>query len=151
QMSFSSESSYLEEQARGLQAALMAERLGSSVRVSRDEALASYLYDNNTVTYDVVAFDAARYRREMRLTDADTKRFLQGHAAEVEARYKADERTYKGVKPQLELREIFIPKAVPEAAKADDKAGKPDEAAKADDKANAADASKAAKPDDKAK
>ena len=49
----------------------MSELLTSSVRVSRDEALAEYLYDNNTVTYDVVAFDPARYRRAMKLTDAD--------------------------------------------------------------------------------
>ena len=147
--------SYREEQARGLQAAMMSELLSSSVRVSRDEALADYLYENNTVTYDVVGFDPAKYRLAMRLTDADTKRFLDGHAAEVEARYKADERTYKGVKPQLALREIFIPKAYPEAAKpADDKAAKPadDKAAKpADDKAAKPADDKPAKPaDDKA-
>jgi hypothetical protein len=62
------------------------------------------------------------------------------------------------VKPQLALREIFIPKAAPkaapEAARPDDKA-KPDEAkpadkaARPDDKARPAD--KAARPDDKAK
>jgi parvulin-like peptidyl-prolyl isomerase len=130
---------YREEQSRGLQAAMMSDLLTRSVRVSRDEALANYLYENNTVTYDIVAFDPRSYRGAMRLTDADTRRFLDGHTAEVEARYKADERTYKGVKPQLALREIFIPKAAPEAAKpADDKAAKPadDKAAKpADDKA----------------
>ncbi len=142
--------SYREEQARGLQAALMADLITHSVRVSRDEALQSYLYDNNTVTYDAVAFDPARYRRAMRLTDADTKRYLDAHTAEVETRYKTDERTYKGVKPQLALREIFIPKAAPEAAKPDDKAAKPDDkAAKPDDKAAKPD-DKAAKPGDKA-
>jgi hypothetical protein len=119
----------------------MSDLVTSSVRVSRDEALADYLYDNNTVTYDVVAFDPQRYRRAMRLTDADIKRFLETHGAEVQARYKADERTYKGIKPQLALREIFIPKAIPEPAKA---AEPDDKAAKTDDKA------KAAKPDDKA-
>ncbi|HEX7838955.1 MAG TPA: peptidylprolyl isomerase, partial [Kofleriaceae bacterium] len=148
-----SESSYLDEQARGLQAALMGELVTSSVRVSRDEALAEYLYDNNTVTYDVVAFDPAKYRRAMKLTDADVKRFLEDHGAEVQARYKADERTYKGLKPQLAIREIFIPKAVPEAGKPNDgtdKAAKPDDkAAKPDDKAAKPD-DKAAKPDDKA-
>jgi hypothetical protein len=129
--------SYREEQARGLQAAMMSELLTSSVRVSRDEALADYLYENNTVTYDVVAFDPAKYRLAMRLTDADTKRFLDGHTAEVKARYEADERTYKGVKPQLAVREIFIPKAVPEATKPDDKKPEDDKAVKpADDKAD---------------
>jgi hypothetical protein len=137
--------SYREEQARGLQAAMMSDLLTSSVRVSRDEALANYLYDNNTVTYDVVTFDPGKYRQAMRLGDADTKRFLEGHLAEVEARYKADERTYKSVKPQLALREIFIPKASPEAPKpADDKAAKP-----ADDKAASPADDKAAKPADK--
>lgn len=127
--------SYREEQARGMQAAMMAELLTGSVRVSRDEALANYLYENNTVTYDVVAFDPGKYRLAMRLGDADIKRFLEGHTAEVQARYKADERTYKAVKPQLALREIFIPKASPPDDKpaddkpADDKAAKP-----ADDK-----------------
>src|SRR5262249_6175272 len=121
---------YREEQARGLQAALMADLIMHSVRVSRDEALSSYLDDNNTVTYDVVAVDPAKYRRAMHLTAAATKRSLDAHPAEVEARYKADERTYKAVKPQLALREIFIPKALPEA-KPDDKAAKPDD--KADD------------------
>jgi hypothetical protein len=133
---------YREEQSRELQAALMADLITHSVRVTRDEALQSYLYDNNTVTYELVAFDPGRYRRAMHLTDADTKRYLDAHTAEVEARYKADERTYKGVKPQFALREIFIPKAAPEAAKPADKAAKPDDA-KPDDKA--------AKPDDKAK
>jgi hypothetical protein len=139
--------SYREEQGRELQASLMADLLTSSVRVSREEALADYLYDHDTVTYDVVSFEPSRYGRALQFTDADVKRYLDGHAAEVEARYKADERTYKGVKPQLALREIFIPKAVPEAKPpADDKAAKP-----ADDKAKPVDP-KAAKPaDDKAK
>jgi SurA-like protein/PPIC-type peptidyl-prolyl cis-trans isomerase-like protein len=150
---------YKEEQARSLQAALMADLITHSVRVSRDEALQSYLYDNNTVTYDVVAFEPGRYRRAMHPTDADTRRYLDAHTAEVEARYKADERTYKGVKPQLALREIFIPKAAPAAAKPDDakpadKTAKPaDKTAKADDKAKPAradDKAKPARPGDKA-
>ena len=171
QRNLQSPNSYLDEQARGLQAALMADLITGSVRVSREEALANYLYENNTVTYEVVAFDPAKYRSAMKLTDADTQRYLTEHAAEVEARYKADERTYTSVKPQLALREIFSPKAVPaaakpdEPAKADDKAAKPadgkaakpaddkakpaDKTAKADDKAKPAD--KTAKADDKAK
>jgi len=53
----------------------------------------------------------------MRLGDADIKRFIADQRSRCQARYKADERTYKAVKPQLALREIFIPKALPEAAK----------------------------------
>jgi hypothetical protein len=138
---------YREEQARGLQAAMMSDVLARSARVSRDEALADYLYEHNTVTYDVVAFDPVKYRPAMRLGEADIKRFLEGHGAEVEARFKADERTYKGVKPQVEIREIFIPKALAQATPpADDKAAAPT-APKADDKAAAPTAPKA---DDKA-
>ena len=150
-LDYISPSSYLEEQARGLQASLANDVLAGSVRVSREEALSDFIYENNTVTYDVVAFDAGRYRRALQITDADLKRFVDGHAAEVQARYKADERTYKGVKPELAIRQIFIPKALPEAAKpakADDKT-KPDDKAKSDDKAAKADDK--TKPDDKAK
>ena len=133
--------SYTEEQARGLQAALTSEVLAGSVRVSRDEALADFLYDNDTATYDVVSFDAGKYRRALQITDADLKRYLEAHGADVQARYKADERTYKGVKPELAIRQIFIPKARPEAAKpADDKTAKAADKKPADDKtAKAAD------------
>jgi hypothetical protein len=152
--------SYREEQVRGLQAALMADLLKSSVRVSRNEALADFLYDNNTVTYDAVSFDPAKYAAAIKLSDADIKRYLDSHGDEVSARYKADERTYKAVKPQLQIQEIFIPKAYPEPAKpaaaddkkaddkkADDKTAKADDK-KADDK-KPADDKKAAKADDK--
>jgi len=149
-LDYISPGSYRDEQARGLQAALANDVLAGSVRVSREEALADYIYENNTVTYDVVAFDAGRYRRALQITDADLKRFVDGHAAEVQARYKADERTYKGVKPELAIRQIFIPKALPEAARpakpADAKPAKPADAkpAKADDKAAKADDKKPA-------
>ena len=53
----------------------------------------------------------------MKLTDADVDRFIATHGAEVEARYKADERTYKAVKPQLKLRQIFIAKLERAAAR----------------------------------
>ena len=105
-----SRNSYVGEQGRGLMASIMAEMLRDSVQVAREEALAHYLFENNTVQYDVVAFKPDAYRAAMKLTDADVERFLSTHAADVEARYKTDERTYKGVKPQLQLRQIFIAK-----------------------------------------
>jgi len=105
-----SRNSYVGEQGRGLMASVMAEMLKDSVQVSRDEALQHYLFENNTVQYDVVSFKPDAYKAAMKLTDADVERFLSTHAAEVEARYKTDERTYKGVKPQLQLRQIFIAK-----------------------------------------
>ena len=101
---------YQEEQQRALQATMMADLLADSARVSRDEAMADYLYNNTTVAYDVVAFSPTAYRPAMLLTDADIARYLAGHEDEVQARYKSDERTYKDVKPQLKLRQIFIAK-----------------------------------------
>jgi hypothetical protein len=106
-----SRNAYLDEQARGMQAALMQEILLSSVRVSRDEARDAYLYQKNTVAYDLVAFQPATYRAAMKLTDADIARYLAAHEDEVKARFKTDERTYKDVKPQIKLRQIFIAKA----------------------------------------
>src|SRR5690606_31339605 len=105
--------SYRDGQKRGMLASLMSQILEDSVVVSRDEALQHHLFENNTVQYDVVAFRPDAYRAAMKLTDADIERFLTTHASEVEARYKTDERTYKGVKPQLKLRQVFIA-AIPE-------------------------------------
>ena len=118
--------SYKDDQARGLQAALMQELLINEVRVSREEAKTEYLFKNTTITYDTVEFSPGAYRQAMRLTDADIQRYLAAHEDEVRARFKSDERTYKDVKPQLRLREIFIAKAEPAATPpADEK--KPDE------------------------
>ncbi len=131
-----SKNAYLDEQERGLQAALMAELLASSAQVSRDEALTEYLFDNTTVTYDVVTFSPALYRASMLLTEADAERFLAAHEDQVKARHKEKEREYLGRKPELELRQIFIAKAEPAAGTEDKKADekKPDDK-KADAKA----------------
>jgi hypothetical protein len=105
-----STSTYRDEQVRSLQAAMMYELLSSGPRVSREEAMNDFLYSKNTVSYDIVAFTAAPYRAAMRLTDADVDRYLAAHEADVKARYQQDERLYKGLKPQLKLRQIFIAK-----------------------------------------
>jgi len=105
-----SRASYVGEQARSMLANMYSQILQDSVQVSKDEAFKHYLFENNTVTYDVVAFRPDPYKAAMKLTDADVDRFLAGHTKEVEDRYKADERTYKGMKPQLQLRQIFIAK-----------------------------------------
>jgi parvulin-like peptidyl-prolyl isomerase len=102
--------SYREEQKRSMLAAMMAQILEDSVVVSREEALNQFLFEGNTAVYDVVTFKPETYRSALKLTDADVDRFMATHAAEVEARYKADERTYKAVKPQLFLRQIMIAK-----------------------------------------
>ncbi len=100
--------SYYDEQARAMQAALYSELLQESVRVSRDEALSDYLFASNTVSYDTVTFDPSAYRDAMRLADADVTRFLGGHEADVKKKYTDEERTYKGTKPALKLRQIKI-------------------------------------------
>ena len=116
--------SYQDEQQREMQASLMADLLAQSVRVSREEALSDYLFQNNTVTFDTVTFKPDAYpAAAMKLTDADVDRFVDTHADEIKARYDQDIATYKGVKPQLKLREIFIAK--PEAPKPEEK--KPDD------------------------
>jgi len=105
-----SRNSYIEEQKRGMMAAMMADILQESVQVSRDEALSQFLFENNTATYDVVAFKPEVYRSALQVTDADIDRWAAAHDAEITARYKTDERLYKGTKPSLQLREIFIAK-----------------------------------------
>ena len=140
--------SYYDEQARAMQASLMQELLADSVRVSREEALTDYLFENNTVTYDAVTFSPASYKAAIRLTEADVTRFLTGHEAEVKKKYADEERTYKATKPKLKLRSIFIAKAEPAAptpAPTDDK--KPADGAKPADGTKPADGAKPA--DDK--
>src|SRR5580698_4875534 len=119
-----SRNSYIEEQKRGMLAAIMADILKESVQVSRDEALAQFLFENNTATYDVVAFKPEVYRNALQISDADVDRFAASHADDIAARFKTDERLYKGTKPSLLLRQIFI-------AKSDGSAGMTTDAAKA--------------------
>ncbi|MBA3463912.1 MAG: SurA N-terminal domain-containing protein [Deltaproteobacteria bacterium] len=109
---------YYDEQTRAMQAALMAELISDSVRVSRDEAKADWLFANNTVHYDTVTFSPSAYRDAMRLTDADVTRFLASHEADVKKKYTDEERTYKATKPAYKLRmiKIDIAKAEPKPA-----------------------------------
>lgn len=117
-----SRNTYVDEQQRSMLAWMMSQILRDSVVVSREEALNQFLFEGNTATYDVVAFKPETYRSALKITDADVDRFLATHQAEVEARYKQDERLYKAVKPQLFLRQIFIakPAAAGSAAAAPD-------------------------------
>jgi parvulin-like peptidyl-prolyl isomerase len=120
-----SQNAYIEEQRRSMLASMMADILMEGVQVSKEEALAQFRYDNDTATYDVVSFKPETYRTALRMTETDVDRYLKDHGDDVSARYKADERTYKGTKPALKLRQIFIaaPEKTAEAPKgsADDK------------------------------
>jgi parvulin-like peptidyl-prolyl isomerase len=133
---------FVEQQQRELLAAMQAETLRGAATVSRDEALAEFLYERNTATYDVVTFSPRAYRNAFVLSDEDVARYASTHAAEVEAKYKADERLYKGVKPQAHVRQIFVAKAAPAAAKPVDPAKPAADAAKPAE-ADAPDAGKA--------
>jgi len=107
---------YYEDQTRNLQASLMADLLRDSVRVSREEALAMYLFENTTVSFDAVAFSPAAYRNAMRLTDADVARFLAAHEDLVKKKWTEVEREYKATKPALKLRSIFVARTEPAPA-----------------------------------
>ncbi|MEO8845922.1 MAG: peptidylprolyl isomerase [Kofleriaceae bacterium] len=119
-----SQNAYIEEQRRSMLASMMADILTESVEVSKEEALAQWRFENDTATYDVVEFKPETYRSALRMTEADVDRYLKDHGDDVSARYKADERTYKGTKPALKLRQIFIATAKADK-KPDDK--KPDD------------------------
>nr|HEX4317048.1 peptidylprolyl isomerase [Kofleriaceae bacterium] len=105
--------SFQDEQRRELQAALMAQEIEDSVRVSREEAQSEWTFDNNVATFDAVVFKPDAYKTAMHPTDDDYARFAKDHEAEVKARFNADATLYKGRKAELKLREIFIAKSEP--------------------------------------
>jgi parvulin-like peptidyl-prolyl isomerase len=132
-----SQNAYIEEQRRSMLAAMMADILTESVQVSKEEALKQWRFENDTATYDAVTFKPETYRSALRMTEADVDRYLKDHGDDVSARYKTDERTYKGTKPALKLRQIFIAKSEPKAddkKPADKTADKKPDDKKADDK-----------------
>jgi PPIC-type PPIASE domain/SurA N-terminal domain len=118
---------FIDQQVRELQAAMLAETMRGSAVVSRDEALADFLYERNTATYDTVTFSPRAYRNAFLVSEEDVNRYLAAHTAEVEAKFKVDERLYKDVKPQVRVRQIFVAKTAPA-----DGAAKPAGAAGAD-------------------
>jgi parvulin-like peptidyl-prolyl isomerase len=104
---------FKDAQKREMLASMMADLIRSGVQVSRDEALQQFLYENNTVTFDAVKFQPAVYLAAMKLTEDDIARFVAGHEADIKAKFAVDERLYKGVKPQILVRQIFLEKPAP--------------------------------------
>ncbi|MEZ4358602.1 MAG: SurA N-terminal domain-containing protein [Kofleriaceae bacterium] len=104
---------FIEEQRRELLAALVAESMRDSVVVSRDEALAEFLHENNTATYDVVSFSPRAYRNSLLYTEEDLEAYAASHATEIAEQFKNDERLYKALKPQVRVRQIFVATAPP--------------------------------------
>jgi parvulin-like peptidyl-prolyl isomerase len=103
-----SKAAFEKEQQRSVLAWMMAQVLVDSVQVSRDEALQMFLYEGNTVMYDVVAFKPGNYAKALKVTDADLDKYIAAHEADVKAKYTAEAATYKGTSRQLRLREIYI-------------------------------------------
>jgi parvulin-like peptidyl-prolyl isomerase len=110
---------FKDNQRREILADMVAELLRGSAAASRDEALARFVHENTTVSFDAVSFSPAAYKAALKVGPADVERFLAGHEAEVKAKYDADARLYKGLKPQAKVRQIFVAKAKPAAAAAD--------------------------------
>jgi parvulin-like peptidyl-prolyl isomerase len=149
---------FREQERREMLAAMALDLLRGSARASKEEAQARYVAEHTQVTYDVVAFSPLAYRDALRISDADLDRYVAAHEKDVKDKFTADERTYKGVKPQVHVRQIFIAKATPAKAaapdkKADDKKADDKKAddKKAEDKAPAAGAPVVAKDDGKDK
>jgi parvulin-like peptidyl-prolyl isomerase len=109
---------FKDNQRREILADMVADLLRGSASASRDEALARFIHENTTVAFDGVTFAPAAYKAALKVGPADIERFLASHEAEVKAKYTADERLYKGLKPQAQLRQIFVAKA-PAPAPAD--------------------------------
>ncbi|MBX3160840.1 MAG: SurA N-terminal domain-containing protein [Deltaproteobacteria bacterium] len=103
-----SKPSYLDEQARSMQATLMADLLADSVRVSRDEAHAEWLFEKNTATYDVVTFSPDTYKGLILLTEQNVNKYIELHKDEVEKKYKDEAPTYKATKPSVRIRQLYV-------------------------------------------
>jgi parvulin-like peptidyl-prolyl isomerase len=140
---------FKDQQRRELQAYLMEQVLRESVRAAREEARDEFIYEGSTVTFEAVTFASADYATAMQLTDADVARYVAANDAAVRAAYTADERSYKGTKPAVLVRQIFVAKAAAAAPPADG-ATPPADGAAATPPADGAAAAKApaeAKPD----
>lgn len=108
--------SFKSEQRRELLAAAMEQILASGAHASKDEVFALWLHSQRTVTFDVVEFAPEDYRAKMVLTDADVARYLDGHEAEVKAKYEADKGTqYTATVPKVRVRRVFVARQKPPA------------------------------------
>jgi parvulin-like peptidyl-prolyl isomerase len=110
---------FKDNQRREILADMVAELLRGSAAASRDEALARFIHENTRVSFDAVSFSSTAYRAALKVGAADIERFLASHEAEVKAKFDADARLWKGLKPQAKVRQIFIAKAPKTAPAAD--------------------------------
>jgi len=114
------------EQKRELLANLGRQTILQSARVSPEEVLARYRQENTTVTFDYVKWDPEVYERGLDPSPAQVSEYLASHGEDVKKKFETDARLYKGVKPQVKARHIFVrrdnpvPAPVPEGADAVD-------------------------------
>lgn len=107
---------FIDQQRREILAEMMRAQLAGSSRISRAEALSRFKHAETTATVDAVRFRPAAYRQALKLTRADLDTYLASHEAEVKAKYDAEATTYKGVKPEVRLRQIYLERTAEEPA-----------------------------------
>jgi peptidyl-prolyl cis-trans isomerase D len=105
-----------EEQRREMLAATMRELLGNSARISPDEALARFRQQSTTAALAYLKLRPLDIQVKLDLAPNQVATYLADHAAEVKARYDADERTYKGVPKQVSARHVFVARKLPAPA-----------------------------------
>ncbi len=104
---------FITQQQREFLAESMKGLIVGSTFVSRDELLASYTHQHTTASVEYVKFRPSVYKRKLTLDDANIVAYLARHEAEIKSKYEADATTYKGVKPQALVRQIFIKREAP--------------------------------------
>ena len=109
-----------EEQRREHLAEMMRHLLLRSATVSDEEARQFYVQQNTKVTAEYVKFDIRRYRSALKLGEADLKRYVDAHDADLKKAWEAEKTQWSSDKPRVLARHIMINK---DPAKPADKAG----------------------------
>jgi hypothetical protein len=100
-----------EQQRKETLAAMMTQIMIGEGRASKEEARTRYLAENNKVAFDIAQFSPETYGAALTIGDADVTRWLAAHDADVKKQYDADQKQlYSGRKPEVHVREIYIPK-----------------------------------------
>lgn len=106
--------SFKEQQRKETLAAMMIQMIMGEPRASKDEAFNRFVFENTKVAFDVVAFSPDTYGAALQISDADVARWMGAHEAEIKAQFDKDQKQlYTGRKPEVHVREIFIPKPTP--------------------------------------
>ena len=102
---------FKEQQRKETLAAMMTQILVGEGRASKEEARTRYLSENTKVSFDVASFSPEAYGAALTIADADVAKWMEAHDADVKKQYDADKKQlYTGRKPEVHVREIYIPK-----------------------------------------